>query len=483
MGPLLRAKGTFFSDIGKAQQMPERSDETNDLSDPDLYPKRDSQTIRFIILLVSLSFTLIVFLILYSHRGQLLLAEHAREMGSLSENTAVIAGVSQRIALLQYGLLGKRATQLEEKLENELLRETQNLSQIQSSFHKKLSTSTIVSPETVSKASELSTTIGDFLESSVTFSGPDMESGDTLRFADLTTRVISLAGVTQRMISEDAVQSALKEEALLEQLKKITIIVIVAVGLMVICLVSWKLSVEFAKRRRSETELAKTNQELEKFSAIVAHDLRGPLNNLNLSAQMLAGETLDLATAKKQLVPIITTETMRLREMVSALLQLSRTGSTKISLRRIRLSEIVQAVRTGMQLQIESLKVKIMVNHDSWIRVDPSLFQNVIQNLIENSLKYKRPDVDPTITLSSQSRRDGWQEIIYEDNGKGIAEELRERVFEPFFQSDREKEGLGLGLSVIKKILRMHDASISIQDKNGPGTKFVIRVPNLRMNW
>jgi hypothetical protein len=171
-------------------------------------------------------------------------------------------------------------------------------------------------------------------------------------------------------------------------------------------------------------------------------------------------------------------ENKRLHDMVEALLRLARLSSSKAEPRVVDIDALLKDVTSGLSRKMEDTKTSVVHMGDTVLWGDPALLNNLFQNLIENSIKYARSEEPPTIRVFV-SRQGGFSTIRYEDNGRGIPPETREHIFEPFFQCSTEHAamGLGLGLSVVQKIVAVHGGTISVTDKQTPGTCFIIKLP------
>lgn len=241
-------------------------------------------------------------------------------------------------------------------------------------------------------------------------------------------------------------------------------------------LASWlvtRLKRELSLRRSYEQRLEAVNKDLEHFSSIVAHDLKAPLTNIQLSAELLSEDKKQDKTLTKSILD----ESIRLRKMVEALLKVSRTETNSIMLASLKLNSLLEGVSKTMRQQLSEHRATLIIDASDTITGSEPLLHNVFQNLIENSLKYRSKDA-PRIEVRSRVT-DDYIAICYEDNGKGIPPELRERAFDPFVRaaSAQVTEGVGLGLSVVKKIISSHGGRIEILDKETSGTRFQILLP------
>ena len=121
---------------------------------------------------------------------------------------------------------------------------------------------------------------------------------------------------------------------------------------------------------------------------------------------------------------------------------------------------------------------------DTDINIDPAQFRRVLNNLIDNSRKYGAEDGTAKIMLSVADGEKGHVEICVEDNGRGVPEDEREKIFETFYRGDKArtgpKKGSGLGLSITKQITGRHGASIRADESGLGGLKVIIDMPKAK---
>ena len=233
---------------------------------------------------------------------------------------------------------------------------------------------------------------------------------------------------------------------------------------------------EIKKRQVTEKKLAEEMKEYEAFAGRVAHDLKNPLGSIITMSEILNDPNCEPADAKEASQRIAATG-HKLMDIVNGLYQLSGFGGEKIKLRRARLEDLVISVVDNLKLVIKETNTKINVDCSHRIRCSHEAFPQVIQNLITNSIKFTTKLREPQVNISSVD--DGeYVNLIIEDNGPGIPKEKRKVIFGAFERLHGEEvEGLGLGLSMVKKIIQMHNARIDVEESEAlGGCKFVIRL-------
>lgn len=231
------------------------------------------------------------------------------------------------------------------------------------------------------------------------------------------------------------------------------------------------------------TEQKRTEELRREFVANVSHELRTPLTNIRSYAETLSeGEDIP-PEIKKDFFGVILGETDRMTHIVQDLLTLSRFDSERVTLNRSRFSfaravtdvynaVLMDATRHGhaLTLQMEEDMPEVCADRDR--------ISQVIMNVVSNSIKYT-PDGGTIRISAGSSGNEVWLEV--EDNGIGIPQEDRSRIFERFYRVDkarsRESGGTGLGLSIAKQIMLLHEGDIVLVDRDGPGLTVRVTLP------
>jgi len=248
-----------------------------------------------------------------------------------------------------------------------------------------------------------------------------------------------------------------------------------------------KLKREIGKRRRVEKELIRltaslqqSNAELEQFAYVASHDLKEPLMLITAFAERLHlryGATLD--QRGRDYLSRIVKAAGQLKDLVEALLQLSRVSTSRRPFERLELNRLVKEVLDDLGESIRSTGARVEVTDLPDLIGDRVQIRQLFQNLIANALKYRRRDSTPEIKLSSRLLQDGTCEITVTDNGIGLQEQDQERIFEPFVRltGSENSEGSGMGLTTCRKIVTRHGGKIKAVSRPGQGAIFVIRLP------
>jgi signal transduction histidine kinase len=226
---------------------------------------------------------------------------------------------------------------------------------------------------------------------------------------------------------------------------------------------------------RSTEELATRNRELDAFAGRVAHDLRGPLTAIGLAAARLehpAGEP------PAEVVGRLRRGVTRMEALIRDLLTLSRMAGD-VHAEGGDPAQAAAQVRDDLQPRLEAEPATLVVDVEpANVVCGEGFLRQVLWNLADNSLKYRRADVKPAIEMWGRSDGRSY-ELRVSDNGMGMSPDETRRVFEPFYRALRTPEapGTGLGLSIVKRVIEAAGGTIQVYAELGRGTAFVIALP------
>ena len=240
---------------------------------------------------------------------------------------------------------------------------------------------------------------------------------------------------------------------------------------------------------RQMEQLAEVDRRKDRFLALLSHELRNPLAPIMAGLELLrstfeqAGPVIDDQARRTR--DIIEKQARHLGRLVDDLLDLSRINSGKIELRRepISLQDLAnQALDTTRPIMEErrhtlQLDMPEEAKDPLWVNGDPVRLLQVLSNLLNNAARYTAEQ--GLIRLALSRGPDGSATIRVIDNGRGIAPEFLDRVFDAFTQEDqRTGAGLGVGLSVVRQLVGMHDGEVSATSAGpGQGSEFRVRLP------
>ena len=221
----------------------------------------------------------------------------------------------------------------------------------------------------------------------------------------------------------------------------------------------------------------------------MTHEFKTPISTISLAAQMLKDPAVGKSPQMFQHISgVINDETKRLRFQVEKVLQMSMFDKQKATLKmkEIDANEMINGVINTFTLKVERYNGKITSElnaTDPIIFVDEMHITNVIFNLMDNAVKYKKPDEDLILNIKTWNES-GKLLISVQDNGIGIKKENLKKVFDKFYRVHtgnlHDVKGFGLGLAYVKKIIHDHKGTIRVESDLNIGTKFIIALPLLK---
>ena len=234
------------------------------------------------------------------------------------------------------------------------------------------------------------------------------------------------------------------------------------------------------------TERHRNEERRKEFVANVSHELRTPLTNVRSYAETLRDAEGSIPVDMSNgFLDIIINETDRMTNIVQDLLILSRldAGNTEIAFKRFPFREAIESVARANALNARARSHELTFRPEGelpWIEGDRNRLEQVMMNIIGNAIKYTPDGGHIRVTAGlSKDRKQVWMDVW--DDGIGIPEESRGRVFERFYRVDkarsRESGGTGLGLSIAWEIVQRHHGTLSLPPHDGPGTTVRLALP------
>ena len=221
----------------------------------------------------------------------------------------------------------------------------------------------------------------------------------------------------------------------------------------------------------------------------MTHELKTPIASISLAAQMLNDNSVGKSPAMlNHLGGVINDESKRLRFLVEKVLQMSMFDRKNAVFKKkeLDLNEMVENIANSFTLRVEHTGGKIYTEIeavDSAIYVDEMHFQNVIFNLLDNAVKYRKQD-EPLDIYMRTWNDDHHLYLSIRDTGVGIKKENLKKIFEKFYRVHtgnlHDAKGFGLGLAYVKKIIDLHKGTIHVESEFGKGTKFTITLPVIK---
>jgi PAS domain S-box-containing protein len=245
------------------------------------------------------------------------------------------------------------------------------------------------------------------------------------------------------------------------------------------CLIrTWGVQTDITDRKKTEKELVETNQELDTFFYKASHDLKGPLASVMGIVNLARLENSDPLNEKY--FTMIETSVKRLDRTLLDLIELARTRKGTSKLSQINIMSMVQDILHSLRHlpDFGSINFEVKIDHLLELKADKVLVLSVFQNLIHNAINYCNQN-SPHVKIKVEKQENGIQLQII-DNGQGIPEGIRDRVFEMFYRGHPDSTGSGLGLFIVKNALEKMKGTISFESEVGKGTTFTIYIPNAR---
>jgi signal transduction histidine kinase len=288
---------------------------------------------------------------------------------------------------------------------------------------------------------------------------PGVMSLSIFGFALLTTSVLSShrEAVAARSRAESELRQRVQAEAALRALNE-------------------TLEARIAERT---AVLLETIEGLESFNRSVSHDLRGPLGGMAGVAELARGriESGD-APGASRLLDALARQAKASFEAVDALLWLARSRGAPMSIKRVDTARLVQEVCESMRSEAGASELPVSASALPTIEGDAALLRQLFRNLIGNAVKFTRDAPAPQVEVGVT--REGGEDVFFvRDNGSGFAAEEAERIFQPFVRASGSgaREGVGVGLSIVRRIVSRHGGWIRAEGAPGRGATFRFTLP------
>ena len=234
---------------------------------------------------------------------------------------------------------------------------------------------------------------------------------------------------------------------------------------------------------RTNDQLAASNQELESFSYSISHDLRAPLRNINGFVDLLRRRNRDnLDSESQRFFQIISTETIRLSQLIDSLLTFARLSRSDFKCERVAIAALVPQVIAELRPEYEHRPVEWKVGPLPTVAADPALLRQVVANLLSNAVKFTRHRQPAIIEIGSQppdGEHPGEHVVFVRDNGAGFDPKYSAKLFGVFqrLHHSRDFEGTGIGLANAKRIVLRHGGRIWATGTPGAGATFYFSLP------
>ncbi|CAM6004417.1 unnamed protein product [Sphagnum balticum] len=223
--------------------------------------------------------------------------------------------------------------------------------------------------------------------------------------------------------------------------------------------------------------LKRSNEELERFAYVASHDLQGPLRTITSYLQLLEQRYFaSLGQDAKDFITFSVSGAKRMQQLITDLLNYSRLNSVPRPYQNVNLNELVFVVTKNLESTIQSKGAIIEYSDLPVIFAEQYQLTQMLQNLIDNGMKFVKGRA-PHIKIGFSETPDFWQ-ISVSDNGIGIQNEFKEKIFLIFqrLHTENEYPGTGIGLAICKKVADLHDGHIWFHSEPEQGTTFYVTI-------
>lgn len=238
-------------------------------------------------------------------------------------------------------------------------------------------------------------------------------------------------------------------------------------------------------RRTSDLEaagarLARSNRELEQFAYVVSHDLQEPLRKISAFSGLVDKEVTGTLTPQgREYMTVILNAVRRMQALINDLLMLSRVSTQARPFAPVDLGRVLAEVLSDLEPRLQASGGRVEANALPTVEADATQMRQLLQNLVANALKFRKPGVPPLVRVSAETAPGGGVSLVVADNGIGFEPRFAERIFGVFqrLHSREEYEGTGIGLAICQRIAERHGGRIAAEGRPGEGAVFRVELP------
>jgi len=252
------------------------------------------------------------------------------------------------------------------------------------------------------------------------------------------------------------------------------LVIVVIVGLFI-----YSIRIIYQQRRISEIKNDLINN--------ITHELKTPISIISLACQALNDEDMaKIEGIRTNYLNMIAQENKRLGSLVENILQsaVMEKGDFKMKIKKVNAHEKVEAALKSFKMKLVERNFNVVqeLNADPFVlEADETHFTNMIFNLVDNAIKYSKPNEKTPLLYISSETRDGFFYLSVEDTGIGISKEDQKKIFDKLFRVStgnvHNVKGYGLGLNYVKSIVERHNGEIIVKSEPGKGSRFTVKIP------
>ena len=239
--------------------------------------------------------------------------------------------------------------------------------------------------------------------------------------------------------------------------------------------------INITEQKKLEEELKRSNHELQQFAYVASHDLQEPLRTIASFTQLLARRYEGkLDEDADEFIEYIVDASIRMKQQIEDLLEFSRVMTRGGEFKKLKVRTILKEEISGLKALIDETNAQISYDPLPELYADPRQIARLLQNLITNSIKFRKPNEPPKIHISCRKDDERNEYILgVSDNGIGIDPQYQDRIFTIFqrLHTKDEYQGTGIGLAVAKKIVERHGGHIWVKSEFNKGSTFYFTIP------
>jgi two-component system, LuxR family, sensor kinase FixL len=231
-----------------------------------------------------------------------------------------------------------------------------------------------------------------------------------------------------------------------------------------------------AELKRKTLELSNSNKELEQFAYVASHDLQEPLRKIMTFADRLKLREQNWGETEKDYLKRIELSAARMKRLIEDLLHFSMVTAKPTLFEKVDLEHVAKETASDLEVRLAETNGEIYIDPLPTLHANKFQIRQLFQNLLMNSLKFRKADEPPKVHIQGSRLADGKAQIKIIDNGIGFDVKYLGKIFKPFqrLHAKNEFDGSGIGLAICQKIAQHHHGFITAQSELGKGSTFIV---------